>query len=220
MDCATVTGVRSSFRFRMARGVLRLGVAAVLPTDVVGLEGLPHGPYVLSCNHLNWVDPFLLIAALPARPSLHFLGRRSAVHNRFWKRWFLFLMGDVVIPVESGEIARVSEAVGGVLQGGQAVGIFPEGRIGSVEGELQPLRPGVAHFAGAAGVPIVPAALSGTRELWRRKRIRLVLGPALQATGDVAEDMAALETRMRAVLPVYEEARGPRPWPWLTTLLK
>lgn len=212
--------MRSTVRFRAARGLLRLGVAAVLPVEAVGVEAVPRGPYLLSCNHLSWVDPFLLIAALPGRPSLHFLGRGSAIHNRFWKRWILFLMGDIVIPVESGEIPHLSEAVGRALRDGQAVGIFPEGHVGPVEGELQPLRRGVAHFAAGAGVPVLPAALSGTRQLWRGKRIRLVVGPAIQPTGAVEADMAAIERGMRTALPVYSEVPGPRPWPWLTTLLK
>jgi 1-acyl-sn-glycerol-3-phosphate acyltransferase len=212
--------MRSTLRFRAARGVLRLGIAAILPVRAAGLESVPRGPCLLSCNHLNWVDPFVLIAALPGRPSLHFLGRGSAIHNRFWKRWILYLMGDIVIPVETGEIAHLSQAVGRALGDGQAVGIFPEGHLGPAEGELQPLRKGVAHFAAAGGVPVVPAALSGTHELWRGKQILLALGPPIHPSGDVDADLAAIQRGMRAILPAYTEAPGPRPWPWLTTLLK
>ena len=161
----TLHGMRSTLRFRAARGVLRLGIAAILPIRAAGLESVPRGPYLVSCNHLNWVDPFVLIAALPGRPSLHFLGRGSAIHNRLWKRWILYLLGDIVIPVETGEIAHLSDAVGRALRDGQAVGIFPEGHLGPAEGELQPLRKGVAHFAAEGSVPVVPAALSGTHEL-------------------------------------------------------
>jgi hypothetical protein len=66
----------------------------------------------------------------------------------------------------------------------------------------------------------VPAALSGTQQLWRGKRIRLMVGPAVRTGGDIDADMAAIEQAMRAVLPAYQELPGPRPWPWLTTLLK
>ncbi len=216
----TLHGMRSTLRFRAARGVLRLGIAAILPIRAAGLESVPRGPYLVSCNHLNWVDPFVLIAALPGRPSLHFLGRGSAIHNRLWKRWILYLLGDIVIPVETGEIAHLSDAVGRALRDGQAVGIFPEGHLGPAEGELQPLRKGVAHFAAEGSVPVVPAALSGTHELWRGKHIRLALGPPIHPSGDLDADLAAIERGMRAVLPAYREAPGPRPWPWLTTLLK
>jgi 1-acyl-sn-glycerol-3-phosphate acyltransferase len=126
---------RAPLRFHAARGVLRLLLGAVLRVRVEGRERLPAGPHVLACNHLSWVDPFLLIAWLPASPRVHFLGRRSAIHNRRWKRWVLRFMGGV-IPVESGEIRHVSEAVGEVLARGGVVAIFPEGRVGAEEGAL------------------------------------------------------------------------------------
>src|SRR5262249_60179204 len=144
-----------------ARLRLLLGVFSRVPRG--GGEHPPAGPYLLAANHLSWVDPFLLLAWLPAGPRLHFLGRRSAVYNRRWKRWLLMFVGGV-IPVESGQLRHLSEAVGGVLQRGGAVAIFPEGGVGPIEGVLQPLRGGVAHFAGDNGVPIVAAGPAGAHE--------------------------------------------------------
>lgn len=71
----------------------------------------------------------MLLAWLPASPRVHFLGRRSAIHNRRWKRWVLGFSGGA-IPVESGEIRHVSDAVQDVLRRGGVVGIFPEGGVG------------------------------------------------------------------------------------------
>lgn len=182
-------------------------------------ERLPTGAYLLACNHLSWVDPFLLLAWLPASPRLHFLGRRSAIYNRPWKRWILMFMGGV-IPVESGQLHDVSEAVTGVLQRGGAVAIFPEGGVGPEEGTLQPLRSGIGHFAAGNGVPVVAAGLAGTLELWRGKRVVIRIGDTVQPSGSLNGDMAAIEAAMRDALPPYRDPGGPRPWPWLTTLLR
>src|SRR5205814_1555750 len=64
------------------------------------------------------------------------------------------------------------------LEVGGAVAIFPEANYGPAEGELLPFHKGFAHFAIKAGVPVVPVALSGTKDLWLRKKIRVVVGPA------------------------------------------
>ncbi|HXM56690.1 MAG TPA: lysophospholipid acyltransferase family protein [Candidatus Dormibacteraeota bacterium] len=211
--------MRAPLRFRAARALLRLLLGSVFRVSVEDVELLPEGPYLLACNHLSWVDPFLLLAWLPASPRIHFLGRRSAIYNRRWKRRVLDFMGGV-IPVESGEIRHVTERVGGVLARGGVVAIFPEGAVGQAEGALQRLRHGVVHFAADAGTPVVAVGLAGTHELWRGKAIALRVGATVRPASAPAADMAAIEAAMRAALPPYAEPGGARPWPWLTTLLR
>jgi 1-acyl-sn-glycerol-3-phosphate acyltransferase len=207
-------------RFRAARGLLRLLLGTVFRVRAEGLGCLPPGPYVLASNHLSWVDPFLLLGWLPASPRVHFLGRRGAIYNRWWKRWVLDFMGGI-IPVDSGEIRHLSVAVRGVLEHGGVAAIFPEGAVGTVEGVLQPLRRGVAHFAGESSVPVVAVGIAGTCELWRGKPIVLRVGDTVQPAGSLDEDMAAIEAAMRSALPPYPESGDARrPWPWLTTLLR
>ena len=212
--------MRAPLRFRLARFLLRLILGSLFRVRLEGMERLPgSSAYLLACNHLNWVDPFLLLGWLPASPRIHFLGRRSAVYNRTWKRWVLQFMGGV-IPVESGDVEHLSEAVGGALAREGVVAIFPEGKTGPAEGELQQLRHGVAHFAARNRAPLVAVGLAGTLELWRGKRIDIRVGRTLELQGNVAADMAQVEEAMREALPPYQEPGGGRPWAWLTTLLR
>lgn len=212
--------MRAPLRFRAARALLRLILGSLFRVRVEGLERLPPAPHLLACNHLSWVDPFLLLAWLPASPRVHVLGRRSAIYNRVWKRWVLDLMGGV-IPVESGDLAHLSEAVLGVLARDGVVALFPEGGVGPAEGALQPLRRGIAHFAAESGAPVVAAGLAGTRELWRGKAITLRVGRTVPPGGDRTADLAAVGAAMREAMPAYvEPANAARPWPWLTTLLR
>jgi 1-acyl-sn-glycerol-3-phosphate acyltransferase len=212
--------VRAPLRFRFARFLLRLILGSLFRVELQGGDRLPRGSaYVLACNHLSWVDPFLLLAWLPPSPRIHFLGRRSAIYNRPLKRWVLRLMGGV-IPVESGDVEHLSQAVAGVLRRGGIVAIFPEGRTGSAEGQLQTLRHGVAHFAERNRVPVVALGLTGTLELWRGKRITLRVGRTVHLEGDVATDIGNIEGALRETLPPYQSPPGRRPWPWLTTLLR
>ena len=97
------------------------------------------------------------------------------------------------------------------LEVGGAVAIFPEANYGPREGELLPFHKGFAHFAIKAAVPVVPVALSGTKDLWFGKRIRVAVGEPLPTEG--ADPPALTELafqRMKAMLPAYLEPAGPK----------
>jgi 1-acyl-sn-glycerol-3-phosphate acyltransferase len=55
------------------------------------------------------------------------------------------------------------------LKAGGIVALFPEGTR-SPDGELGPLKPGIAVLASRVGVPVVPAGLAGMFESWPRSR--------------------------------------------------
>src|SRR5258708_19617632 len=61
-------GVRAPLRFRAARGLLRLLLGAVFRVRVQDRRALPAGPSALACNHLTWVDPFVLLGCFPPAP--------------------------------------------------------------------------------------------------------------------------------------------------------
>jgi 1-acyl-sn-glycerol-3-phosphate acyltransferase len=72
-----------------------------------------------------------------------------------------------------------------------------------------PFKKGFAHFAIKAGVPVVPVALSGTKDLWFRKPIRVVIGKALLPAGhDPASLTLAGQERVAQLMPAYSEPPG------------
>jgi 1-acyl-sn-glycerol-3-phosphate acyltransferase len=120
-------------------------------------------------------------------------------------------------------VEQLAAAVDGVLRRGGAVAIFPEGGVGTAEGTLGPLRPGVAHFGRRGRVPVVAAGLAGTSELWRGKELRVRVGRTLAPDdGEPVEaTLTAIESALREAMPPCPPApAGPRPWPWLTHLLR
>ena len=81
------------------------------------------------------------------------------------------------------------------LRTGGIVTLFPEGTR-SPDGQLGPLKPGIAALVSRAGVPVVPAGLAGTFEVWPRFRtfpvphpIRIHYGPPI-----FPEELAGLDT--------------------------
>jgi len=58
-------------------------------------------------------------------------------------------------------------------------------------------------------VPVIPVALSGTKDLWFRKPIKVVIGEAIPSAG--AEPTALTELafrKMQELLPSYVEPSG------------
>ena len=183
--------------------------------DVEGLSNVPRtGTYVVIANHLNWLDEFALLMLLPVEPRLHFLANPTILVTRK-VQWFLVRSTGGFVPVVQGRHGdpALFRQVDRCLEVGGAVAIFPEGNYGPAEGELLPFKKGFAHFATKAKVPVVPVALSGTKDLWFRKRIRVVFGEPIQPAGHDADSLtAAAFQKMKELMPAYRDQPGRR---WL-----
>ena len=150
---------RARLTSAMGRAVFTLG--GVRPV-VEGLENIPAGNAVLVANHASYVDGPLLKAYMPHRfsfvikgemrnvPIAHFLLRRSG--SRFVERF------------ESGGSARDARKIVKAAQHGAALGFFPEGTFRREPG-VGRFRPGAFVAAVRASAPVVPIAISNTREM-------------------------------------------------------
>jgi 1-acyl-sn-glycerol-3-phosphate acyltransferase len=208
--------------FTIARALLGPLYLALFRLRVSGRENIPAGgPYVLISNHLNWLDPFTLLLAFPAEPRLHFLADPENLVKNRWHWWIVRKVGGY-IPVDlrrHGD-ALLYEQVRRGLARGVVVAIFPEAAYGPAEGELLPFKKGFAHFAIEAGVPVLPVALSGTKDLWLGKQISLHVGPALETRGArVDELVGAARTALLRLLPDNAEPPGRKPLRRLLTRL-
>jgi 1-acyl-sn-glycerol-3-phosphate acyltransferase len=189
------------------RGVRFVGVPLLylcFRFQVTGRENIPRsGNYVVIANHLNWLDEFAILLLFPVEPRLHFLANPTILVTRK-VQWFLVRATGGFVPVVQGRHGdpALFRHVDRCLEVGGAVAIFPEGNYGPTEGELMPFKKGFAHFAIKAGVPVVPVALSGTKDLWFRKRVRVVIGEPLQTAGQDPESLTANAfQRIKELLP-------------------
>lgn len=126
---------------------------------VAGLEHLPTGgPFIVAANHANYLDGVVLGAALPRKivflvmPRVY---RATPLHPYFHRH-----VGSIPIELARPDPGAIRRALR-VLEDGGVVGIFPEGPFGR-DGQLVQGQPGVALVALRAGVPVVPAAITGT----------------------------------------------------------
>jgi 1-acyl-sn-glycerol-3-phosphate acyltransferase len=215
-------GRRPTIAFRLARALAGPLLRLVFRIRVEGRANLlGDRPHVIIANHLNWLDYWLLLLVLPPLPRVHFLANPSNLlrHPLHWR--FVRAMGGY-IPVDLSRQAdpALFAQVHRCLRLGGAVAFFPEAAYGDREGELGPFKKGFAHFAVGEAVPVLPVALSGTKELWLRKTIRVMVGPAIPPEGhDAGSMLEASRTALAAILPAYQDPPGPKPMRKLLTHL-
>lgn len=128
-----------------------------------GFEKAPkEGRFLLVCNHLNDIDPVVLLRALP-KSTLAFISKRENDQK--------FLIGPFLHKIMCQPINRENdrEALKTILKcidmiktDTASVGVFPEGYV-SLDGKLHPMRSGVFKIALRAQVPVVVCTLRNTQ---------------------------------------------------------
>ena len=128
---------------------------------VTGRKNVPRtGAVILACNHISDADP-LLVGAATLRPT-GYMAKRE-----LWKISWLAPILDLVgsFPVDPGAPDRAAlRRAEGILARGEALVVFPEGRI-APDGKLAALLPGVLQLALKSGAPIVPVGLAGAGQV-------------------------------------------------------
>jgi len=171
---------------------------------VRGLENLPPTPCVLVSNHASYLDGVILVAALP-RPFA-FVAKRE-LQDQLIARHFLQRLGALFVERTDlqrsvADAGRLAEAV----QQGRSLAVFPEGTFVARPG-LLPFRLGAFLAAARAGVPVVPVAIRGNRELlpdgswWpRRGSLQVDVCAPIQTAADGpldAPELFAAAVRLR-----------------------
>ena len=195
-----------------------LGAAGVR-VEIEGEENLPAGaPAILVANHQSWFDVFTLAAHFPR--DYRFVAKKELesvpIFGPAWQA-----CGHVSIDRAdlSKAIAALQVAGRIVREGAPVVIMFPEGTR-SPTGELQSFKKGAFVLAIQVGVPIVPAAILGTREVmpkgsWRIRsgRVRVRIGAPIPVAGLAHDDREALSRVARGAIARLKEG-APLHGPW------
>lgn len=189
-----LTAGRRLFRW-LLRGLARLLVRLLTRTQIGGLENVPpQGGLLAVFNHLGDAD-LVFGLALRSRPMEVFakadfydfpiLGQVLGAYGVIW--------------IHRGQPDRRAIRIGiEMLQSGRVVVIAPEARE-SVTGALEEGTSGAAYLALKAGVPVLPATLTGTAnrgffsqlKRFRRPEVTVTIGKPfyLESSGDLRADI-------------------------------
>jgi 1-acyl-sn-glycerol-3-phosphate acyltransferase len=180
-----ITKIVSPQFYWAANYLIRLAAWLVTRTKVSGREHIPStGGFILVSNHLNNMDPFILSAAIRNRRRIRFMAKVELFQKGIWiiaNLWGAF-------PVRRGEADLGAMLTAErLLRKGVAIGMFPEGTRSRSQ-TLGQFHPGTALIGLRAGVPILPAAVTGTEAIkgfffWlRRPKITVTFAPIIETT--------------------------------------
>ncbi len=166
-----------------------------------GLNHVPGSPCLVVANHVSYLDGLIMTAVLPSH--FGFVIKAEAGHVPVLGL-FLRRMGASFVTRDDPRRASLeTRSLLRTVLGGESLAVFPEGTFSRDE-DLGPFRLGAFLIAARATVPVVPAVISGTREIlpdqhWlpRHSHIHVRLLPPLSPTGRAREHAAQLRDHAR-----------------------
>ena len=167
---------KASLFYRLIRLLVRFLCFVVFRFRIAtsGQEHVPaRGGYlVVAAAHRGWMDPFVVMHALPTEPRAWFLGSAPSALTSKTREWLARTVGGL-LPVWRGGVgidAHVASAEA-VIANGAVFVQMPEGTVSGPPGRLGPLRNGWAIIAMRTDAPILPLAMAGTEELYIGRRM-------------------------------------------------
>ncbi|KRE38530.1 glycerol acyltransferase [Janibacter sp. Soil728] len=156
--------------YRVAAGILRAGMRAVARYEVTGIEHVPtQGGFVLTPNHLSYIDPFPWAHVLYDRGySPVFLAKGSLFETPV-VGWVLRHAKQVRVDRETDRAGEALTHAVSALEAGECVVVYPEGSL-TRDPDLWPMRgkTGAARLALQSGAPVIPVAQWGPQDLLPR----------------------------------------------------
>jgi len=195
---------------------------------VVGApDAVADHPAIYVMNHQSSLDIPAAFAVLPM--YLRFIAKHTLRKVPFLG-WYMSWTGMVFVDrSNSTQAVGTLNAAADRVRGGISLLAYPEGTR-SRDGSILPFKKGPFVLALQAGVPIVPMAIAGSREVmpahlrpFRPGVVRMAIGPPIPTAGlsmdqrdelvrRVREAVVALRGSLASALPAAVEARrGERP---------
>ncbi|MCB9833543.1 MAG: 1-acyl-sn-glycerol-3-phosphate acyltransferase [Planctomycetes bacterium] len=158
------------------------------------------GALILAPNHTSFLDPILLQLALPKHVTFLMDG---PIYRHPALNWFYRFWGAIPVPASRRAAAGAIKDAMRAADAGELIGIFPEGRI-SPDGKLGEGRAGVALLMQRTGVPVVPVAIFGAREVLPRQadfprcgRFLVVFGEPIHLEDGAEDDRKETADRLK-----------------------
>jgi 1-acyl-sn-glycerol-3-phosphate acyltransferase len=166
----------------------------------VKIEGLDKialdGSYVFVSNHLSYMDTPVVLANIPVQ--FRFLAKRGLFQIPLLGT-HLARAGHIPVPRDDARAAvkTMTTAAQAIRERGISLLIFPEGGR-THDGQLATFKEGAAYIAIRAGVPLVPVALRGTREVLAYGSGHVRAGRVTMRIGEpIPTDQLQLRDRVR-----------------------
>jgi 1-acyl-sn-glycerol-3-phosphate acyltransferase len=185
------------------------GKVALLANRVkVKIEGMENlrgkGPYIFMSNHQGSYDIFALLGHLPYQ--FKWLAKKELFSTPFFG-WVMAAAGYISIDREgTRKTVEAMNVAAQKIRDGMSVVIFPEGSR-SPDGSIQPFKKGGFTLAIKSKVPIIPIAISGSRDVMPKDKlttasgeIRMKLDHPIETQNSSLKDRESLMKKVREAI--------------------
>jgi 1-acyl-sn-glycerol-3-phosphate acyltransferase len=146
------------------RAVLEALFRVLFTYDCLDEEKIPEaGPAVIAANHPSYLDPILL--SLQVERPIRFMAW-DALFRIPLLGALMRLFGAFPVDVHPGGGRDAYEKARTLIEEGELVGIFPEGKRSRSGWLEERLREGAARLSWETGAPLVPATITGAFRAW------------------------------------------------------
>jgi long-chain acyl-CoA synthetase len=172
----------------------RLVMRALFRLRFTGVETLPEtGPFLITSNHVSYLDGLAIAAALPWRRLRHLYWAGDVLRLFSNPLARLFSQAMHLFPVDTRHPGAALEIATRVLSAGNVQVWFSEGWR-SPDGSLQRFLPGIGQLLMRSGAPAVPAYIAGAFDALPRSR-RIPKFCRITVTFGRPEPVASLRSR-------------------------
>lgn len=169
---------------------------------IFGRENVPKEwfPCIMAANHATSMDPPLVSIALNYRPISYMA--KMELFQTPGLRLYNQAMSSFAVNREKLELSTIKTGLKVLKHGKWAMGIFPEGTRNK-EGTVQSAKKGVAYFAKAAQVPVLPLGIAHSIKNGK-KTVDVKIGTLIPPEDDLDSLTAKIQS---AIETLVEEAR-------------
>ena len=203
---------RRAARFIARQWCLHLIFIAGVKLRVEGIGNIDKSKnYVFMANHQGYFDIPMLFAVLGS--TLSFIAKKELFRIPFFG-WGMWAIGCITMDRQNPRKAResITRAVSALKKNNISLVIFPEGTR-SASGKVGEFKRASFTLALEAGVPVVPVAICGTRNIQNKESflifpatVRLAICAPLALTGTPNIDKGQLAGKVReTIIKAMEE---------------
>lgn len=189
--------------FKILKGFLAIFFKLFFHPKIIGKENIPDtGALILAGNHRHIFDPCMAI--ISTKRPVHYMAKKELFKGAF--AWF-FKMASC-IPVDRGHDNTMAKKLAiEVLDNGEVLGIFPEGKRNKTKEELLPFKYGAVSMAHKTNSLIVPFAITGKYKLFNNN-LTIRFGKGFKVGDDLEKANLELEERILKLMEISSSKKS------------
>ncbi|MDD4187735.1 MAG: lysophospholipid acyltransferase family protein [Bacilli bacterium] len=188
--------MRNPFLYKVVKPLILLWFIPRYRPRYMNRENIPKkGRVILAGTHVSKLDGFMLGSS--TRRPVRFIAKKELFKGI--GKWFFTACG--LVPVDRrNHDDNVMLDVTNLLEKEALIGIFPEGTVNKTNKIIAPFKTGAVRMAILTKSPIVPFAIIGKYEKYK-KNVKIIFGELYYPkTDDVIKENKELEKKVKNII--------------------